>query len=123
MFQYLNGAALGALTALTLTACQQDQPTSPSTNGSGTDGEEIIDFELTPAGAAAAKASVMVGTHGLPTIPLRGAGIVANQCQCRPGGQLTLRSQLQWRPDGEGRHPIRDLRELHRSGDPGDLLG
>ncbi|HVQ45753.1 MAG TPA: hypothetical protein VMS62_02925 [Gemmatimonadales bacterium] len=70
IFQYLSGAALGALTALTLTACQQDQPTSPS-NGSGTDGEAIIDFELTPAGAAAAKASMMVGTHGLPTIPLR----------------------------------------------------
>ena len=48
IFQYLSGAALGALTALTLTACQQDQPTSPS-NGSGTDGEEIIDFELNHA--------------------------------------------------------------------------
>ena len=55
LFQYLNLAALGTLTALTLTACQEDQPTSPS-NGSGTNGEEIIDFELTPAGAAAAKA-------------------------------------------------------------------
>jgi hypothetical protein len=70
LHRYLNVGALAALTTLTLTACQQDQPTSPS-GGSGTDGEEIIDFELTPAGAAAAEASVLVGTHGLPTIPLR----------------------------------------------------
>jgi hypothetical protein len=70
LYQYLNAAALVALTGLTLTACQQDQPTSPS-DGSGTDGEEIIDFELTPAGIAAAKASVMVGTHKLPTVSLR----------------------------------------------------
>ncbi|MFL5492227.1 MAG: hypothetical protein ACJ8AV_12455, partial [Gemmatimonadales bacterium] len=70
VYQYLNAAALVAVTGLTLTACQQDQPSSPS-DGSGTDGEEIIDFQLTPAGAAAAQASVMVGTHSLPTIPLR----------------------------------------------------
>jgi hypothetical protein len=70
LHRYLNAAALAALTTLTLTACQQDQPTSPS-GGTGADGEEIIDFELTPAGEAAARASVLVGTHGLPTIPLR----------------------------------------------------
>ena len=70
LYRCLNGAALVALIGLTLTACQQDQPTSPS-DGSTTDGEEIIDFDLTPAGAVAAKAAVMVGNHSLPTIPLR----------------------------------------------------
>jgi len=65
----LNTAALAALTGFVLTACQQDQPTSPGS--ANTDGEEVIDFELTPAGAAAAKSSRIVGTHRLPTVPLR----------------------------------------------------
>jgi hypothetical protein len=65
----LNTAALAALTGLMLAGCQQDQATSPGIGDA--EGEQIIDFELTPAGAAAAKASLLVGTHRLPTVSLR----------------------------------------------------
>ena len=65
----LNTAALAALTGLMLTACQQDQPTSPGIADAGD--EEIIDFELTANGAASAKTAAMVGTHKLPTVLLR----------------------------------------------------
>ena len=65
----LNTAALAAIAGLTLTACQQDQPTSPGVADGG--GEEIIDFELTADGATAAKTATMVGTHKLPTVQLR----------------------------------------------------
>jgi hypothetical protein len=65
----LNAAALAAITGLMLTACQQDQPTSPP---AASDGEEtIIDFKLTPEGAAAAQRAAMIGTHKLPTLALR----------------------------------------------------
>jgi hypothetical protein len=66
----LNTAALAALTGLALSACQQDQPTAPGI-ADGNGGEEIIDFQLTPEGAARAKASTMIGSHRLLTIPLR----------------------------------------------------
>jgi hypothetical protein len=65
----LSTAALLVLSGFGLTACQQDQPTSPTVGGES--GDEIIDFTLTPEGAAAAQQAVVLGTHRLPTIPLR----------------------------------------------------
>src|SRR5215208_4670991 len=65
----LSTAVLTAVTGLVLTGCQQDQPTSPGIADAG--GEEIIDFELTREGAAAAKTASLVGTHKLPTVALR----------------------------------------------------
>ena len=64
-----NTAVLIAMTGLSLAACQQDQPTSPAIADDGSDA--MIDFTLTPEGAAVAKTAVLVGTHKLPTVPLR----------------------------------------------------
>ena len=64
----LSGALL-VVAAMGLTACEQDQPTSPALGGDSAD--EIIDFKLTPEGATAAQNAALVGTHKLPTIPLR----------------------------------------------------
>jgi len=63
-----NTAVLVALTGLSLAACQQDQPTSPTI---ADDNDATIDFTVTPEAVAAAKTAVMVGHHKLPTIPLR----------------------------------------------------
>jgi hypothetical protein len=65
----LNTAAVAAVTGLALAGCQQDQPTGPVADANG--GDDMIDFSVTPEAVAAAKASVMVGTHKLPTIALR----------------------------------------------------
>ena len=51
-----------------LAGCR-DEATSPGSNDG--DNTEVIEFELTPAGAAAAKDARIVGSHKLLTIPLR----------------------------------------------------
>jgi hypothetical protein len=53
-----------AMIVMAAAACQE-QPTSPATNDSS---EPVIDFELTPRGAAAAQNAKMVGTHKLATV-------------------------------------------------------
>jgi hypothetical protein len=60
---------LAAVAGIGLAACQQDQPTSPSAPQVGND--DMIEFSITPEAIAAAKSAVLVGTHKLPTVPLR----------------------------------------------------
>jgi hypothetical protein len=65
----MKTAALVALAGFVLTACQDQPPTSPDIADEGSDA--VIEFELTPEGAAAARGAAMVGMHKLPTVPLR----------------------------------------------------
>lgn len=67
-------ATFVALSGVVLTGCR-DEATSPNVdNGTNT---EIIEFELTPEGAAAARGAKMVGSHKLATIPLRQQSLVS----------------------------------------------
>jgi hypothetical protein len=63
----LHAAALVFLTGVGLTACQ-DQSTSPNP---AEDGQSVIEFEVTPEGAAEARGATMRGMHKLPIISLR----------------------------------------------------
>ena len=63
----LHAAALAFLAGLGLTACQ-DQSTNPSP---AEDGESVIEFEVTPEGAAEARGATKRGMHKLPIISLR----------------------------------------------------
>jgi hypothetical protein len=68
LLRVLHTAAAVTLSGAILTGCQDDTTSPPPAN----DGvEQIIEFELTPEGAAAAKGAKMVGSHKLATIPLR----------------------------------------------------
>ena len=64
----LNTAAIVILSGFVLTACQ-DHATSPDVADDTS--EEIIDFELTAEGAAAAEGATMHGAHKLATVALR----------------------------------------------------
>jgi hypothetical protein len=70
----LHTAAIVAFGGIVLTGCRDDA-TSPGI-GSGED-TGIIEFELTPEGEAAAKGAQLVGSHKLPTIPLRDRSLVS----------------------------------------------
>lgn len=64
----LSTATILLLNGFALTACR-DEASSP--NGGDDTGNEVVEFELTPEGAAAARGARMIGSHKLPTIPLR----------------------------------------------------
>jgi len=66
----ISTAALAAIAGIGLSACQQDPYTSPPAAGDSGD-DAIIDFNLTAEGATLARQAAMVGTHKLPTLPLR----------------------------------------------------
>lgn len=66
--QGLHGAALALLTGLVLSACQDGTTTpSPANDSAG----DVLEFELTPDGAAEAEGASMRGMRKLPTISLR----------------------------------------------------
>jgi hypothetical protein len=66
--QALHGAALAMLSGLVLSACQDGSTTpNPADDSAG----DVIEFELTPGGAAEAQGASMRGMRKLPTIPLR----------------------------------------------------
>jgi hypothetical protein len=64
----LNTATIAILSGFALTACR-DEAATPNVADDTSD--EIVEFELTPEGAAAAEGASMIGSHKLPTIPLR----------------------------------------------------
>jgi hypothetical protein len=64
----LHAAVLLTLTGSMLTGCQ-DNATSPTTVDQGL--ETVIDFEVTPEGAAEAQGATMRGMHKLPILSLR----------------------------------------------------
>ncbi len=70
----LHTAAIVVLGGVALTGCR-DETTSPAIGGDTTN--EMIEFELTAEGAAAARGAEMVGSHKLPTIPLRERSLVS----------------------------------------------
>ena len=74
IFQALHTAAIVTLSGVILTGCRDDA-TSPGAADDQT--SEVIDFELTPEGAAAAKGARMVGSHKLATVTLRQQSLVS----------------------------------------------
>ena len=70
----VHTAAIVTLSGVILTGCRDDA-TSPGAADDQT--TEVIDFELTPEGAAAAKGARMVGSHKLATVTLRQRSLVS----------------------------------------------
>lgn len=64
----LNTTTLAILSGIVLTGCQ-DAATTPSVVDDTSN--ELVEFVLTPEGAAAASGATMTGSHKLPTISLR----------------------------------------------------
>lgn len=68
LLRALHTAAAVTLSGAILTSCQDDTTSPAPANDKA---EEVVEFELTPEGATAAKGAKMVGSHKLATIPLR----------------------------------------------------
>jgi hypothetical protein len=84
----LHAAALITLGGFILTGCQ-DGATSPDV--SDDTGEEIIDFEITAEGTAAAQGAKLLGSHKLATLPLRQQAAVSfNVAQAGDNSPLDL---------------------------------